>query len=136
MSDNDARSTTLLRWQRITRAVAVVGALISVGWLVHAMLAPSWFAIALGGWVTLPFVLAWGAVRMMRKVRGTLAVLGITSAATAMSTWLYFDAFILHPDAQGGLIFLFLPLWQSASDGGLPALFAFKDELLAALGDA
>jgi len=31
MSDNDTRSAAILRWQRLTRAVAVIGALISVG---------------------------------------------------------------------------------------------------------
>jgi len=113
MSDNDTRSAAILRWQRLTRAVAVIGALISLGWLVHAMSAPSWFALALGGWVTLPFVLAWGAVHLLRKVRGTLVSLGITTAATAMSAWVYYDVLIVHPDAQGALSFLFLPLWQS-----------------------
>lgn len=29
-----------------------------------------------------------------------------------LSTYLYFDSLFIHPDAQGALIFLFLPIYQ------------------------
>lgn len=30
----------------------------------------------------------------------------------AVVAWLYFQTVVMYPDAQGGLIFLFLPVWQ------------------------
>ena len=43
------------------------------------------------------------------RVIFTVTLLGII---LTLSTYFYFDSLFLHPDAQGALIFLFLPIYQ------------------------
>lgn len=64
-------------------------------------------------WAISPLTaLAWGAgaFRHPRIVRG---VFGVGSAGIGvLGSLAYLDAALLHPDAQGGLAFLFVPLVQ------------------------
>ena len=44
--------------------------------------------------------------------RKTLITTTIFSTLCVLSTYFYFDSLFIHPDAQGALIFFFLPLYQ------------------------
>ncbi len=69
------------------------------------------FALFFVAWVALPWVLIWGCVRLVRgRSAATWWVLGLAALYLVLGTWAYVDALFIHPDPQGALIFLFVPL--------------------------
>lgn len=73
-----------------------------------------WLGFApFAAWALLPFLVA-GILSF--RLRGSPASRRVLLAAagllTASTCWLLYVAFIDQPDAQSGLVFLFLPLWQ------------------------
>jgi hypothetical protein len=103
--------------ERAIHVLAAAGGCATLAFMVHAG-RPS----GAGWWIgALPF-LAWGlapfaalslgarALRASRRALGALlAGAAIVAAATAFAL---VDAFVVHPDAQSGVAFLFLPVWQ------------------------
>jgi len=72
-------------------------------------------AAGFGAWACLPFALAWVAAGRLRGHALALLVLGAgLVAAAGFGAFVYASAYILtdKPDAQAGLVFLAVPLYQ------------------------
>ena len=75
-------------------------------------------ALIFPAWVALPWALIWGCARLARGRRvASWGVAGLALLYLVLGTWAYADALYIHPDPQGALIFLFVPLLEV-----LPAL--------------
>jgi hypothetical protein len=62
-------------------------------------------------WTILPFFVLL-LITLHTSSRETLIATTILGTLCLLSTYLYFDSLFIHPDAQGALIFIFLPLYQ------------------------
>lgn len=100
--------------------------LIGTGIVTHLVLLfqvfhPKWFTVM--AWVfpsvvMLPWGLLWVCSRMALGRRIAFAVvLGVSGLYLILGVWAYWDTIYLHPDPQGGLIFMVMPVL-----GGLVAL--------------
>lgn len=63
-------------------------------------------------WIAAPFALMLIAVVLSHSVRTQVVVLALSGMWAVAGVLLYWDAMFLHVDAQGGLVFLFIPLYQ------------------------
>jgi len=63
-------------------------------------------------WIAAPFVLMGIAIFTGNSVRSLRLLLVLSILMALSSMYFYYDALFLHVDAQGALIFLFLPLCQ------------------------
>lgn len=71
------------------------------------------FLVFLLGWCVSPYALvALAPGRPWRSTEAALVAFATTVAASGFALYVYIVAFLVHPDAQGGLVFLFIPLWQ------------------------
>jgi len=101
------------------KTIAIIGALFSLGVVLFKGDHSSLFMIALGlvfgVWVVAPFALAYVRSPLFseNRIASILMLIGVV-AATALSLFAYWMTFIDNPtpDAQDGLIFLFVPLYQ------------------------
>jgi len=63
-------------------------------------------------WGMTPFLICYaGFRRNTGNPRLQLLMTGIMVLVLLATTYTYYDSFFVHPDAQGGLIFIFLPLY-------------------------
>jgi hypothetical protein len=107
---------------RITYAVAAAGALFTLALMLYA--SQPWSADGAGGGGALllvPFalaalspyaILAWLANRARAGTLASWAVLVIAVLITVPAIWIYVLGFIVEPDAQSGLLFVFIPIYQ------------------------
>lgn len=71
------------------------------------------FMIGLMTWAASPYALLAWVMRRPRDCPGAAITLFVTTLAVALfAVVVYADTVFFHPDAQGGLVFLFIPLWQ------------------------
>lgn len=71
------------------------------------------FLVLVLAWAVSPYALL--ALALRRPWMSTEAVLvafATTIAVSGLALYIYTVAFLVKPDAQGGLVFLFIPLWQ------------------------
>ena len=113
-----------------TYAVAVAGGLFTLALMLYA--SEPWNA-DLGRWaLVLPFaVLAVSPylvlARLARGLAGDTAksrvMLGVALLVTAPAVWIYSQGFLIEPDPQSGLLFVFLPIYQfiAGAVGGMAA---------------
>lgn len=94
-----------------------IGVLVTLGFMLHAGEPgrPAWWLgfVPFAAWAVSPFVAAGMVASRFRA--SPLAVRLVAAAAAALagsSLFVYHQGFVAHPDAQSGLLFLFLPLWQ------------------------
>lgn len=78
-----------------------------------------WFMILLFFWVMGPFALTGAAVWWLMGRNGLPGklLLWVAVALCALATWAYVDGFYFDMDAQNGLLFLFVPLYQGVVAG-------------------
>ena len=105
---------------RITRVLLFVGAATTLGFMAYAgePTSASWwlFALPLAAWTLLPYALVASGTRRHPSTRGSLSLLSWTAALlSGSSIALLYLAFVAQPDAQSGLVLVFLPLWQSVA---------------------
>jgi hypothetical protein len=63
----------------------------------------------------MPWLLLFGCVRLAAAKIATLRLINLAAATfLIVGCWVYYDAIFLHPDAQGGLIFMVVPAIASA----------------------
>jgi len=114
--------------ERTALAVLLLGALVTLGFMLHAGSPdrPLWWIgfLPFGAWGVLPFGLlafsilarrGWMGGWLRGSARGGPAASLLLVAAillTGVSTFLLYQAFIAEPDAQSGIVFVFLPIWQ------------------------
>lgn len=116
--------------QRLAFAVPLVGALGGIGFMLYVGDFHSWgdwlFFTVISAWTAAPYVAMAVVGRTFRAERGPLAIVCAGSILLmGLAAWVMVEAFFVGPDAQSGLVFLFIPFWQ--------ALF-FLPFLLAAWG--
>lgn len=63
-------------------------------------------------WVASPYFLLLIPVVLAHSKKGQVALLVVSLLMVAGALFIYYDTMFVHLDAQGGLVFLFLPLWQ------------------------
>lgn len=110
---------------RAARAVCIVSAVATVGfmaWVADWSSQPSILAFMVGliAWCVSPYVVVALAARAPRaSLSAALALLATTIAVAGFAAVVYVDAFFIHLDAQGGLVFLFVPIvqWLGAAVG-------------------
>ena len=96
-------------------ALVLAGALVTLGVMGIAMtltLDGLGFLVAITLWAVSPFAGLWVMARRRAPPRGWLAIALVASLVVAGSTWIYVEGFFVKPDAQSGLLFLFIPFWQ------------------------
>jgi hypothetical protein len=104
---------TTRRLQLVTSTVLVAAILLS-GWFEQYAKGSkaSYSFDGFSVWVAAPFVLMLIAVVLAHSTKAQTGVL-VTSLLLALAgLLLYWDAMFVHTDAQGGLVFLFIPLYQ------------------------
>ncbi len=102
-----------------TYAVAVAGGLFTLALMLYA--SEPWDA-DLGRWaLVLPFaVLAVSPYLVLARLARALAhdaaksrvLMGVAVLVTAPAVWIYSQGFLIEPDPQSGLLFVFLPIYQ------------------------
>ena len=102
---------------RITYGLLLVGAVATVGFMGYAGRPANalwWlFALPLAAWTLVPFGLVAAEARRYTADLGSLSLLCAAAALlSASSIGLLYLAFVAKPDAQSGLVLVFLPLWQ------------------------
>lgn len=62
-------------------------------------------------WALSPYIILF-LIIYFSKTRLVLSTMTAVSLICCLSTSLYIDSIFIHPDAQGALVFLFLPFYQ------------------------
>ena len=71
------------------------------------------WAVGFGLWVVSPFVFLLHATRRFDGNRARdIGLLLVSLAMALFAAFVYYDAFFVSLDAQGALVFIFVPLWQ------------------------
>ncbi len=76
---------------------------------------PLWwlFFLPFAAWGLAPFALAaWTARLRPRNTLSAAAVLAGSALVAGGNAWILTQAFVVHPDPQSGLVFLFLPGYE------------------------
>jgi len=101
------------------RSIALLGGLFSLAIVAyygdHSSLLMIMLGLVFGAWVIAPFVLAFKrADKFADSFTANAVLLVAIIAAAALSLFAYWMTFIDNPapDAQDGLVFLFVPLYQ------------------------
>jgi SNF family Na+-dependent transporter len=102
---------------RIAQVLLFVGAATTLGFMGYAGEPTSalWWLLSLpfAAWTLLPYALVASEARRHASNRGSLSLLGLAAALlSGSSIVLLYLAFVAQPDAQSGLVLVFLPLWQ------------------------
>lgn len=63
-------------------------------------------------WAVSPYLYLAAMTKAVSKKPSTIAVLVFALFVGAFGVWALIDAMFIHLDAQGGLIYIFAPLWQ------------------------
>jgi hypothetical protein len=104
--------------ERLAYALFAAGSLVTLGFMVYAGKPSSlgWFVkiAPFAIWAVAPFA---GGALVCRWVRSSPRGLAIVAGAAGLlacgTAVLLYHGFVVAPDAQNGLLFLFLPLWQA-----------------------
>ncbi|UCC13677.1 MAG: hypothetical protein JSW21_09905 [Gammaproteobacteria bacterium] len=113
----------------ITIALLVAGFLATLGFMIYAGEPErlSWWPLVapFAGWVGVPYAVLYLASRRSPSTSGSRAVLLLGAAAVSgFGILMLYEAFIAHPDAQSGIVLIFIPLYQLA--GLIPLLLVAR----------
>lgn len=105
-----------LRW--VSLIAPAVGAAGSIGFMLFVGDfdgVGSWlFFAGLAAWTAAPYAAMAAIGRAFRAEPVPLAIVtGGMLLCIGLGAWILIGAFILYPDAQSGLVFLFIPFWQA-----------------------
>lgn len=97
--------------------IVLMGVLITWGFMVQAGEPENWWwwplFLPFAAWAAVPYAAAAFASYHFRKVVPALWLLLLAGALLSLSaTYLLYEAFVAHPDAQSGIVFIFLPVCQ------------------------
>jgi hypothetical protein len=100
------------------RAIAIASAVATLGfmaWVADWSMQPTILAFMIGllAWCVSPYALIAFVARTPRaSASSAIALLATALAVAGFAAVVYVDAFFIHLDAQGGLVFLFVPVVQ------------------------
>lgn len=122
---------------RLIRAAAVLGGLFSVAMVLivgdHSSLLMIGLALIFCAWAAAPFWFAYArAPHVASSQSASILLLVATIAAVALSVFAYWMTFIDNPkpDAQDGLVLLFVPLYQIGGLGIVVMLANWLSKIL------
>lgn len=112
--------------KRATLAVLTGGFLISLGFMFYAGEPGrgSWWPlfVPFAAWAGLPYALIYAVSRRGPATRASSAVVLLSAlAVSGFGALMLYEAFIAHPDAQSGIVLIFIPFYQVL--GLLPLLW-------------
>ena len=95
-----------------SRIIALMVSIATAGLLMKVADLSSFLVIMLV-WCLSPYaLLALALHRPWRSTEAALVAFATTIAVSGFGLYIYTVAFFVKPDAQSGLVFLFIPLWQ------------------------
>ena len=99
--------------KRFTLLITIVAALITIG-IGFDMTDSVFSASALGfiGWSVIPYIYLIVINQKVSEKRSVTAVLVIALLTAAFGIWAFIDASYVHGDAQSGLAWPVIPMWQ------------------------
>lgn len=104
----------------ITRSVAVLGGLIGACVVLGEGDTSNVLLVIVGmmfaGWAMAPFALAWVAAAKVKTILAAQLIVLAAAVAAGLSVAVYWPTFVdnAKPDAQDGLVLLFVPIYQLA----------------------
>ncbi|MDH4030083.1 MAG: hypothetical protein OEU49_04465 [Chromatiales bacterium] len=115
--------------RRATLAVLICGFLTTLGFMFHAGEPQrlSWWPlfVPFAAWAGVPYALVYAASRRGPATTASHAVVFLSAlAVSGFSALMLYQAFIAHPDAQSGIVLLFIPFYQVL--GLLPLLWVAR----------
>jgi hypothetical protein len=113
----EARIRWAARVYRIVLSLLGVGVLVTVAFMFHAgePRRPTWWLgfIPFVAWALLPYGLVGLLASRLRASSRSIDVLAAAASLLSLSSsYLLYLGFVAETDAQSGLLFLFVPLWQ------------------------
>jgi len=75
---------------------------------------PSLIQVGLWVWLVAPYIYISALISITTNRMTLRVILIISSILGCLGTWVFVDALYLNVDAQGGLVLLFVPVWQLA----------------------
>jgi hypothetical protein len=111
----------MLRWNLL---VSSAGVAVTFGFMVWAgdPRHVAWWvgAVPFALWASAPYAVLAVAAWALRSSRGASLTVFFTGIGVLISSFVILvSAFVTHIDAQSGLVFVFLPLWQLIASGPL-----------------
>lgn len=84
----------------------------------------STFGVVVVAWILLPHFLLFLYAHFARTVKKTAILLGLNIFIFLLNMLIYYDSILgAHADAQGGLVLIFLPLWENLILLGLGIIY-------------
>ena len=113
---------------------ALIGALVTLGFEAYAAMGLRFLGSRTGLlmtlWTVLPYVTLLAGHWFFAHPRIRRLWLGFAVFEVCVATWMYLQTLWLNPDAQSGLIFLFLPVLQASLNLGVGvALYVWQYRL-------
>ncbi|MFE4106228.1 hypothetical protein [Almyronema epifaneia] len=101
----------------LATTILAAGMFVTLGFMLQASEPGQWgtwaFLLPFLAWAIAPYLAVIAAIRRFRaSFNSLLTLLVAASLLTLSSTALLYDAFVSRPDAQSGLVFLVLPVYQ------------------------
>jgi hypothetical protein len=93
-------------------AALVVAVIVDIWFEQHARALPTIKVDMFSLWIAAPFALMGMAIAVGNSVLSLRVLLALSILLALSSVFFYYDTLFVHVDAQGALIFLFLPLCQ------------------------
>jgi len=107
--------------KKITKTIAGLGGIVSLGILLHSCSwRVDWFVLFLGIWSMFPFFIQWKLPGYAKEnVLAHRVCCGGVSIIVIASLGIYIDAMYIHLDKLNLLFFAFVPLYQQAACFGI-----------------
>ena len=64
------------------------------------------------GWSVTPYVYLAVLITFISKKHALISVLVLVLVVVGFGLWAFIDSMFIHPDAQGALVFVVIPVWQ------------------------
>ena len=98
--------------KQLTYAITVLASIVVVGIGIHSMDTLSMTAIGFLIWAISPYLFALFMIERSRKSMAVKILFGVSLFIVVAGIYLLVDAMYLHPDAQGALAFVVVPMYQ------------------------
>jgi hypothetical protein len=69
------------------------------------------FLVVIWAWTIFPQLLGTFLISNFKTTRAQTTALVLQTILTGLSAYIYYDSQYVHPDAQGALVFIFIPVW-------------------------
>jgi hypothetical protein len=117
MTGQDVALPNVAGGVRLAARILAIGMALATAGLVVSMadmtVGTSLFMVLVLGWCMSPYAaIALALHRPWKSTEAVLVAFATTIAIAGLAAYIYTVAFFVRPDPQGGLVLLFIPLWQ------------------------